>query len=395
MILFMLKRITKKLKQRKRTYSLIIMQFAVGFFLLNLFICTSVSINNKHKILLREGKSKEFTITAEYRDANFFNRAKFNIMEWGKGEPVLKENGQLPFNGQDLQRLRKKFSIADFNITALVHISYLFGEEGSYYKIYYSSANNEVEVTPGFLQMLKNMNAQTTVNPRDFPHTLLKDEFTSINGLNYSVKVIDKGVNEIYIPIDCYYDIYHPKDLFNMSMNIKIKDDKTNYSALLNEVLNILNESHGDTFAYSLGSEFALFLNASDRAAEEAMAFNFIAAVLLLIVLIGLSGLFVLIINRRKREIAISLALGATKGRVYLECLLEMSILAVTGSAMGILASVMLLSKGFESAAVVTYPNVTVSLTLTGLSLLVAVVSTIPVFISIKKLMPIEILRTV
>jgi ABC-type antimicrobial peptide transport system permease subunit len=390
----MLKRITNKLKQRKKTYSLIVLQFAVGFFLLNLFICTSVSINNKHKTLLREGKSKEFTITAEYKDANFFNRAKFDILEWGKGEPVLRENDKLPFDSQDLQRLHDKFSNADFNMTALVYISYLFGE-GAEYKICYSSDYNEVEATPGFLKMLKDMNHQTTVNPRDFPHTLLKDEFTSINGLKYSVKEIDKEVNEIYIPIDCYYDLYHPKDLFNISMNIKINDDKVNYSGLQNEVLNLLNENHGDIFAYSLGSEFVNFLRLSNRAGEEAMAFNFIAAVLLLIVLIGLSGLFVLIINRRKREIAISLALGATKGRVYMECLLEMSILAVTGSVIGILASVILLSKGFESAAVVTYPNMLVSLTLTGLSLLVAIISTIPVFITIKKLMPIEILRTV
>lgn len=392
---FILRRIIKKLKQQKKTYSLIVLQFAAGFFLLNLFVCASISINNDYERLLKEGKSKEFTIAAEYRDTNFFNRAKFDLFEWGKEKPILKENEPLPFDGQDLQMLCDKFSNVDFNIEASVYISYLFGDEGAEYKVCYSSAYSNVGVTPGFHQMLKDMNEQTTVNPRDFPHTLLKDEFTSVNGLKYSVGEIDKDINAIYIPADCYYDIYHPKDLLNLSMKVRIKEGNMNYSSLLNEVLNLLNKKHGSTFAYSLGSEYAMFLNSISRASEEAMAFNFIAAILILIVFIGLSGLFVLIINRRKKEIAITLALGATKSKIYLECLLEMCILAFTGSGIGVLASLVPLTKGFELATVIIYPNMFVGLTLSILSLLIAVISTVPVSIMIRKLMPIEILRTV
>ncbi|AEV67932.1 FtsX-like permease family protein [Acetivibrio clariflavus] len=107
-----------------------------------------------------------------------------------------------------------------------------------------------------------------------------------------------------------------------------------------------------------------------------------------------LSGLFVLTINKRKREIAICLALGANKNVVYYEIILEMGIIAFLGTLLGILGSLILLLRGFEIATVVVFPNSIVIAALFGLSVFSVIISSIPVLISIKKLMPIEILRS-
>lgn len=97
-----------------------------------------------------------------------------------------------------------------------------------------------------------------------------------------------------------------------------------------------------------------------------------------------MSGLFVLTINKRKKEIAICLALGANKVVVYCEIILEMSIIALMGTALGIVGSLFLLSNDFEIATVVVSSSNAVVLGLFVLSIFSVIISSIPVLISIK-----------
>jgi ABC-type antimicrobial peptide transport system permease subunit len=394
MVMFIFKRVLKKLYGQKRTYLLMMIQFAVGFFILNTFISSSVTINGKLGNLIRDSKNNEFSIYATYKDKTFFQRETFSLLEWGKEEPQIREFEEVPFDSGDLKNLQEEFPNVDFSINVEVDIIYLGGEEGEQYKVYYSSLYKDVKVSEGFLNILKEGNSVNMVNPRDFPHSFDESEFIALNGEKYNYNIIKSEENLIYIPIDAYYDIYHPKDLVNIKFKMMMNDEKISYFDLINNVYTKLYESNNETFLYDIESEFANFLAHVNRAAEESVAFNFIVIVLLIIILIGLSGLFVLTINKRKKEIAICLALGANKVVVYCEIILEMSIIALMGTALGIVGSLFLLSNDFEIATVVVSSSNAVVLGLFVLSIFSVIISSIPVLISIKKLMPIEILRS-
>lgn len=64
------------------------------------------------------------------------------------------------------------------------------------------------------------------VNPRDFPHSFDESEFIALNGEKYNYNIIKSEENLIYIPIDAYYDIYHPKDLVNIKLKMMMNDEK-------------------------------------------------------------------------------------------------------------------------------------------------------------------------
>ena len=174
MVMFIFKRVLKKLYGQKRTYLLMMIQFAVGFFILNTFISSSVTINGKLGNLIRDSKNNEFSIYATYKDKTFFQRETFSLLEWGKEEPQIREFEEVPFDSGVLKNLQEEFPNVDFSINVEVDIIYLGGEEGEQYKVYYSSLYKDVKVSEGFLNILKEGNSVNMVNPRDFRIHLMK-----------------------------------------------------------------------------------------------------------------------------------------------------------------------------------------------------------------------------
>ena len=144
--------------------------------------------------------------------------------------------------------MQEEFPNVDFSINVEVDIIYLGGEEGEQYKVYYSSLYKDVKVSEGFLNILKEGNSVNMVNPRDFPHSFDESEFIALNGEKYNYNIIKSEENLIYIPIDAYYDIYHPKDLVNIKLKMMMNDEKISYFDLINNVYTKLYESNNETF---------------------------------------------------------------------------------------------------------------------------------------------------
>ncbi len=63
------------------------------------------------------------------------------------------------------------------------------------------------------------------------------------------------------------------------------------------------------------------------------------AVSMLLIIMTGMIGIFILILHRRKKEQAVSLAFGATKGRIFAEVFMEVFLCFAVGGAMAIAAA--------------------------------------------------------
>lgn len=173
---------------------------------------------------------------------------------------------------------------------------------------------------------------------------------------------------------------------------MKLPDAFDSYDDI-RSIISIL-ESNSTYFLYSINSDYFNLLRKVSTAYEQAGAFNFFALIIMLIIVISLAGMFSLIINSRKKELAICLALGSSKGKLYLECFLEVFILSLSGCLIGIILSYIILLSGIEYATVPITPNHLISIFEILLSCIITLISVFPAFIIIKKLMPMEILRT-
>lgn len=392
MIRFYGRQIVKNILREKKSHSLIILQFAVAFLVLNTVITIAYSINSDYNQMIKNGEARTYSFTAKNRDISE-SEDSFSLISWGKEKVVLNEYDSNPFSSETLEVLRKE--IPDINFQSELKINIIhFSDSGSDYPIYYSSYYDSVKISPKYLDMLNIMNGNNTINPREFPHTIVENELISISGKVYPITIINDSDPKIYMPIEAYEPLYHPKDLTNIFLKIEISSTDLNYSNILGEIQEILYQENGDDYTYSIDNELVSFLKGSERVKQEVNAFSFIVMLVLIIVMIGLSSLFVLLVSKRKKKIAINLSLGAYKGHISLGLFVEMLVISMGGAMIGILTSITLLSREFKYVAVTIYPNIYVSLVLIGFALLIVIISIIPILRSIKKLTPMEILRT-
>jgi ABC-type antimicrobial peptide transport system permease subunit len=109
---------------------------------------------------------------------------------------------------------------------------------------------------------------------------------------------------------------------------------------------------------------------------------------------VGIAGLLMIIIKRRKRELAICFALGATKKHLITELFLESAILTLFGGTGGVcLAYLIIELKIFTFPAFIIEQNYFIMFICILISFLISVIGTILPVMKIKKLMPMQILK--
>lgn len=122
----------------------------------------------------------------------------------------------------------------------------------------------------------------------------------------------------------------------NIITLIKFKDLLIN-SKVLTGILSYLEKEHKQQYTFS--SNLQIFINQTQSLLELSDVVNLLTGICIVIVLIGLIGLILLMMNKRKKETAISIAIGATLAQLYLEVVLEIMIIIGIGGIVGIIAS--------------------------------------------------------
>jgi putative ABC transport system permease protein len=111
------------------------------------------------------------------------------------------------------------------------------------------------------------------------------------------------------------------------------------------EITNILNERHGITGNKS--SDFSIFNQASLLSTSATSSATFttllgaVAAISLLVGGIGITNIMLVTVVERTREIGIRKAIGAPKGAILSQFLIEATILSLLGGAFGVLLGIM------------------------------------------------------
>lgn len=390
---YILKKVFQKLWMRKRIYTTIILQLVIGFIILNTFFSLRLHISQQLDTLLESNKKMEFYITAAYINNQEFLSENFDALTWGNREPVINEYPDIPFSTSYLDMLNHDFPELDFELETLIPLDVFYADGFVQYTLCYNSNYTKVKMSKSMYDNLRNPEEYQLLMKREFPFQLVGDSLITLEGEAIPIEFLSVEDRTIYIPARIYNQLFHPKNLIRTKLNVRLKDSSYVISDRITLVMKELEKTN-KLFSYSMNSDYYNVLNKVNTAYEQAAAFNFIGLVLFSILFIGVSGLFALIINTRKKEIAINLALGATKKGLYTECLLEMLTLLLLGWFLGTIISIILLVNGVSYATVTIKPSIIVIFVGLVISGTIALIATIPAYITIKTLMPMEILRT-
>lgn len=318
----------------------------------------------------------------------------------GKKRTTPNENQNVPYTKKDLEYIGKQIG-EDGIVTENCEITLvtLGEEETKEYKIHYQSDCDVMKISTGFFDIEKKITEGSVLNPRDFPYTYdAKKQVLTCNDTKkeYSMQVYENEIAELWLPLKLYQPYYHYKDVANIALTIKFtKKQCANISFINEKLLNIrnyLNGAHSD-YKYTISNEFFEYMGKISTAKEENYIFALIAVVFFLIIIVGLVGLFLLFMERRKRELAIAISLGARRSYLVAEVFFEVLCISLIGYIGGAILNARILDGGWEFATVMIYLNWKISILLVIIPVIVSIISIVPSAHMILKLKPIKILR--
>lgn len=389
-----------KIKCSKLVYTTLVIQFAIGFFIINLTANVESTVNEQYKKIVDEGRDKQYDIACNLVNEDLFDNEKFDLLSWGKKKTSPGENQNLPYSREDIDYVAKQIgeegSVAENCEIMLIALSETEAKE---YQIHYQSDCNLVKMSTEFQDIEEKITEGSLLNPRDFPYTYDNKEQKIVcndTGKEYNVEICKGETADLWLPFELYQPYYHYKDVANITLSIKFLGGKSDNISVINEKLlnirNYLNKSHKD-YKYTISNEFFEYMGKISTAKDENYIFTLIAGVFFLIIVIGLVGLFLLFMERRKRELAIAISLGAQRRYLVMELFLEVLCISLIGYVMGAVIAAKALIAGWEFATVIIYFNWKISVLLTSVPILISVVSITPSVYMILNLRPMEILR--
>lgn len=389
---FILGRPLCKIKRDIKIYAGVVTQLLIAFGLLNVFLSLLLCIHeNKEKL-----RKTDINYHIEIQSKNF-DYGKFDLIEWGNTPIIENEYGEFPFTETVINEISGQCKNSQLDVTVSINIIYLgnlvnLEEEGV--TVCYSSSVEKVICSERLRKILLDVTDENTINAKDFPHIINNNYLITQGNKEYEIEYNDDNELIIYMPIEIYYNLYHPKDLRGTVLSFKPLSQQSVLSEELNIIISQLRNMYSDKYVFGIESEIARFLDKTEVAEKEAKFFIFVCMTIFIIVLIGMIGIFIMIVNRGKKEIAICFALGQTKKQILFEIFGEISILTFFSYIMGMTISCAIMGDGISVATVIFKYHNWSGIVLFILSVLLSWIGIIPVRLIIKKMSPIDILSS-
>jgi len=435
---YLIAKTVKRIFRNKRMYYFIFFEMVVGIFILNISLTTSFFLDKKYDELKEEGKNMVFEIEASHIDNAFI--LDFNLLEWGKGQPIRFEYDSTelcPFNQDDIAYIEEKYNDELdilFHIRRdIIHFDPRSHNAETYFLFFVSDGflehfknidpdrfdvSNTAFIGPDFLDFLTVMNGENTVNPRDViftysddnkdeirfadGHTLKIDntEFLKGQDLDFLFKGYEPENKEKFsygniaiLPLKYYYDYFHPKDVIHFDFSVKFYKAEDIYE-IISAIYDYFDNAHGDIFYYTLDNSFDKYLRLTEDSRNNALLANVVMSVTFILVVFGLTGLLLLMLGKRSREIAVSLAVGARKTDLYIELFLESILITLSGGLTGCVFSVIMLKANIlKINETIIGTNCMAVLISWIVPILVGLVSSIPLMFKVRKMLPLQIIR--
>ncbi|AUS97515.1 hypothetical protein CDQ84_18955 [Clostridium thermosuccinogenes] len=423
---YLLVKVIKKIRNNAVKYSLVALQVFIGISLLTVFLTISSSITHKYENL----KSK-----AE----NSLIKLKIYLQQQNSSIDSLRisddNNFPLPFSIDDYNWIKEKYkSNLDISIIVKKNMNFIVSSKGvadistvsflfvtdSFFNIYYP--NKKVDEFSSTSKVYIGKKALETLINGKLPEdsvSLYKEVLTS-----NQIVLLNDDVLEI-TPMDNLYEnssnhltLYVTVESGNLDLDecvilpIKYLSEKTDLATIANMfvtfkfinsdfasdigagIISYLYKKYGDLYDYNFDTTLSEYLRQTNVYKAYSLGLMILSIFILLIISIGLTSIILIIINQRTREIAISLTLGATIEKIFLEIIMESTFVTIQGGLIGIVVSILLLKTKVHFSQFEIIIDFKILLFSFCVSMLIGIISSILPIKKIKNITPIKILHS-
>ena len=159
------------------------------------------------------------------------------------------------------------------------------------------------------------------------------------------------GANEVYVPWNTWRTIYGKSDVSQVTLQAK---DAESLQIAGEKAADLLNRAHQTEDSYQVFNMEALAEGIGQITGIMTAIIGSIAGISLLVGGIGVMNIMLVSVTERTREIGIRMAVGATRGQIMFQFLVEAMTLTLIGGVIGILlgwgaASLVSLFAGWPS----------------------------------------------
>lgn len=153
------------------------------------------------------------------------------------------------------------------------------------------------------------------------------------------------GMNEMYVPFSMLKSSFGISDYDSVSVQAESADD---LQAVGKRAAAAVNKNHGTSDSYEVMNMEAIAAGISQITTIMTMFIGSIAGISLLVGGIGVMNIMLVSVTERTREIGIRKSLGATRGQILMQFLIESSLITLIGGVFGI-------GLGYGGAALVSF----------------------------------------
>lgn len=418
-MIYLILKVVKRIKNNIKQYTFIFLQVFIGILIMTVFLSINMSINKDYKAIKSKTES---------------NLIKLNFLSQQNNDPkddIMKT----PFDLNDYRILEKKYSnkvkisyltkkdvnyiTTNNGVSDISTVSMLFATD-EFFQLYYPKANVSnfeskkiVFIGIKALEVMENgVVAGDNVKIHKeiiLPNKLILDNGDDLkivnanaeNGFDNRQIILDIYSNSLKMDIEDviivpakYLPIFKiQSDEINTFVSLKLINSGS-FADVGIGIINYLYSKNKDMFDYSFDTLTEEYQRQTNGYKICAIGLTILSAFVMLIIIMGLTGIFLIMVNRRIGEYAISMTLGATKSKIILETMLESVIVTLLGGVTGIFSSIYLLKYILKFRQFNIYIDNKLLLFSLVVSIFIGVISALLPILRIKQIAPIEIIRS-
>lgn len=159
----------------------------------------------------------------------------------------------------------------------------------------------------------------------------------------------------------------------------------------VSDIIRMLKEEH-KSYSYNASEQYTDLKNSIADLTQDIRFFSWVAWFALIISMVGIVGILMIYMEKRKRELAIIIALGGTRTTIFMEIFIEIFSLSLIGGVISTIATVVIAPYLSTSVFTVSFHWISVAVML-GIVLMVSILSCLFTLLGIRSVKPMQILK--